>query len=103
VSEDERPNLLYIHSDQHSPIVLGCYGDPVVRTPNLDRLARDGVLFESAHCPSPICVPSRMSALTGGSWSVTTGRSRSSLTYKRIRTGWSIVHQTRPAVRYARP
>jgi choline-sulfatase len=65
MGDDVRPNLLYIHSDQHSPLVLGCYGDPVVRTPNLDRLAREGVLFESAYCPSPICVPSRMSALTG--------------------------------------
>ena len=65
MSDNERPNLLYIHSDQHSPVVLGCYGDPVVRTPNLDRLAQEGVLFENAYCPSPICVPSRMSALTG--------------------------------------
>lgn len=65
MSDSERPNLLHIHSDQHSPLVLGCYGDPVVHTPNLDRLAQGGVLFESAYCPSPICVPSRMSALTG--------------------------------------
>lgn len=63
--EEARPNLLYIHSDQHCANVLGCYGDPVVQTPNLDRLAAQGVLFESAYCPSPICVPSRMSILTG--------------------------------------
>ena len=61
----ERPNLLYIHSDQHNPFVTGCYGDPVVQTPNLDRLAAQGVVFDSAYCPSPICVPSRMSTLTG--------------------------------------
>ena len=60
-----RPNLLYIHSDQHNPRVTGCYGDPLVRTPYLDGLADQGVVFENAYCPSPICVPSRMSALTG--------------------------------------
>ncbi len=61
----DRPNLLYIHSDQHNPYVTGCYGDPLVRTPNLDRLASAGILFENVYCPSPICVPSRMSMLTG--------------------------------------
>ncbi len=60
-----RPNLLYIHSDQHSPHVTGCYGDELVDTPNLDRLAASGVVFDSAYCCSPICVPSRMSMLSG--------------------------------------
>lgn len=61
----DRPNLLYIHSDQHSPFVAGCYGDTLVQTPNLNRLAAQGVVFDSAYCCSPICVPSRMSMLTG--------------------------------------
>lgn len=60
-----RPNLLYIHSDQHSPHVTGCYGDDLVETPNLDNLAANGVVFENAYCCSPICVPSRMSMLSG--------------------------------------
>nr|HRJ45497.1 sulfatase-like hydrolase/transferase [Caldilineaceae bacterium] len=60
-----RPNLLYIHTDQHSPHVTGCYGDPLVETPNLDRLAAGGALFENAYCSSPICVPSRMAMLSG--------------------------------------
>ncbi|HET7769202.1 MAG TPA: sulfatase-like hydrolase/transferase [Chloroflexota bacterium] len=60
-----KPNILHILSDQHSPYVLGCYGDRVVQTPNLDRIAARGTVFESAYCPSPICVPSRMSMLTG--------------------------------------
>jgi len=60
-----RPNLLYIHSDQHNPAIIGCYGDAVVQTPNLDRLASRGVRFESVYCPSPLCVPSRMAMLTG--------------------------------------
>jgi choline-sulfatase len=61
----QRPNLLYIHTDQHNPFVTGCYGDPLVQTPNLDRLAAGGVLFDNVYCPSPICVPSRMALLTG--------------------------------------
>lgn len=52
-------------SDEHDPAVSGCYGHPLVRTPNLDRLAAEGVLFENAYCNNPICVPSRMSFLTG--------------------------------------
>ena len=60
-----RPNLLYIHTDQHNPFVTGCYGDLLVATPNLDQLAADGVRFDNVYCPSPICVPSRMAMLTG--------------------------------------
>lgn len=63
--EQSRPNLLYIHTDQHNPYVTGCYGDPLVQTPNLDRLAANGVVFENTYCNSPICVPSRMAMLTG--------------------------------------
>lgn len=59
------PNLLFILSDQHCQKVAACYGDPLVRTPHLDGLAARGVVFDNAYCPSPICVPSRMSMLTG--------------------------------------
>lgn len=54
-----------IMSDQHTPSVIGCYGNTDVKTPNLDRLAENGVLFENAYCNNPVCVPSRMSMLTG--------------------------------------
>ncbi len=65
MSERARPNLLYIHSDQHNAAVAGCYGDQHVHTPHLDRLAGAGALFTSNYCCSPICVPSRMAMLTG--------------------------------------
>lgn len=55
----------YIISDQHSPFVTGCYGDPVVSTPNLDGLAARGVTLDNCYCVSPICTPARMSMLTG--------------------------------------
>lgn len=57
-------NVLFLFSDQHNQKVAGCYGDKLVKTPNIDRLAREGVRFDNAYCPSPICVPSRMSTLT---------------------------------------
>ena len=58
-------NLLYIHTDQHAAHVLGCAGDPLVQTPNLDRLASEGARFDACYCASPICVPSRMAMLSG--------------------------------------
>ena len=60
----DRPNILLIMSDQHNPYVMGCAGDEVVRTPNLDGLASRGVRFENCYCPSPLCVPSRMSFMS---------------------------------------
>ncbi|MEM7695435.1 MAG: sulfatase-like hydrolase/transferase [Pseudomonadota bacterium] len=57
-------NLLFVFSDQHAKRVAGCYGDPVVATPHMDRLAAEGLAFDAAYCPSPICVPSRMAMLT---------------------------------------
>ncbi|MGH7322545.1 MAG: sulfatase-like hydrolase/transferase [Candidatus Rokuibacteriota bacterium] len=58
-------NVLFIFSDQHSRRVLGCYGNPVARTPTLDALAARGTRFRSAYCQTPICVPSRASLATG--------------------------------------
>jgi arylsulfatase A-like enzyme len=59
-----RPNLLFLFSDQHTQRIAGCYGGVPDVTPNLDRLAAQGVAFDNAYCPSPLCVPSRMSMLT---------------------------------------
>lgn len=58
-------NLVFILSDQHNRAISGCYGHPVVRTPNLDALAARGVRFTRAYCNCPICVPSRASLATG--------------------------------------
>lgn len=63
--KNDRPNILLIMSDQHSPHIFGAYGNGIVRTPNLDALAANGIRFDSMYCPSPLCVPSRMSFLTG--------------------------------------
>lgn len=58
-------NMLFIMSDEHNKRVLGVSGHKLIRTPNLDRLARSGVQFNDAYCNSPICVPSRASFQTG--------------------------------------
>ena len=61
----EHPNLLIIMSDEHAPMYSGPYGHPLVQTPYMDRLAEDGVTFTNAYCNSPLCMPSRMSFMTG--------------------------------------
>ena len=50
-------NLLFILSDEHNKRVTGCYGHPMIRMPNLDRLAARGTRFTSAYTNCPICVP----------------------------------------------
>ncbi len=59
-----QPNILLLMADQHRADILGCAGDPVARTPNLDRLAADGLRFEDVHCQGPLCMPARASFLT---------------------------------------
>ncbi len=60
-----RPNILFILSDQHNAKVLGHKKHPDVKTPNLDRLASEGVRFENAIVQNPICTPSRTSFISG--------------------------------------
>ncbi len=60
----ERPNILLITSDQQHWNTLGV-DNPEIETPNLDRLAREGMLFERAYCPNPTCTPTRASLITG--------------------------------------
>ena len=60
-----RPNILFVLTDDQRWDALGCAGNPVVRTPTLDRMARDGVRFARAFVTTPICAASRASILTG--------------------------------------
>lgn len=62
---NQKPNILLIQTDQQSAETLEMYGNPIVKTPNLERLAEKGFLFESAFCNYPACVPSRSSMMTG--------------------------------------
>ncbi|NRA37722.1 MAG: sulfatase-like hydrolase/transferase [Planctomycetes bacterium] len=72
-----QPNILFIMSDEHDAAVTGCYGDKLVRTPNLDRLADEGILCDACYTPSPLCVPCRLSITAGkyvsriGAWNNT--------------------------------
>ncbi len=59
------PNLVVICSDHHRASASGCYGNPVVRTPSLDRLASQGVQFNRCFSQNPVCAPARGSLLTG--------------------------------------
>lgn len=61
----DRPNVLWICTDQHRFDALGCTGPPVLETPTIDSLADEGVRFEHAYAQSPVCTPSRASFLTG--------------------------------------
>lgn len=65
VVADERPNVLVLLSDDHRADVLGCAGHPIVQTPNIDRLAADGIRFREAFVTTSICAASRASILTG--------------------------------------
>lgn len=60
-----RPNILFLMTDQHRFDCLGVAGNRVVATPNLDRLAKDGVRFSNAYSSTPTCTPARSALLTG--------------------------------------
>lgn len=60
----DHPNILFIPVDDLRP-ELGCYGNSMIKTPNMDRLARNGLLFTRAYCQQAVCNPSRASLLTG--------------------------------------
>jgi arylsulfatase A-like enzyme len=63
--ERKRPNVLLIMTDQHRADALGFMGGGIVQTPNLDRLARRGVIFDNAFAQSPVCMASRAAIHTG--------------------------------------
>jgi choline-sulfatase len=59
----DKKHIVFLLSDQHNPNILGYAGDPYVKTPHLDKLAENGVVFDNCYCPSPLCVPSRSSMM----------------------------------------
>ena len=61
----EKQNILVVMADQLTALALGCYGNPTVKSPNIDRLAAQGVTFESAYSSSPLCTPARYAFMTG--------------------------------------
>ena len=62
---DERPNIVFLMSDDQSTYSLGCYGAPDVKTPHLDQLANDGMIFDNHYVTTAICMASRASVMTG--------------------------------------
>jgi len=65
ISIKKKPNIIFICSDQHSYKYTGYAGHPVVKTPNLDRIANQGVVFSDVYSGNPVCVPGRTSMMTG--------------------------------------
>jgi len=65
MSENRKPNILILMSDEHRADFVGYAGDKIVRTPNLDWLAKTGVFFNNCYTPSPICVPGRQAIMSG--------------------------------------
>lgn len=63
--KDVRPNIVLIVADDHGREAVGCYGNPIVKTPHIDRLAAEGVRFANAFCTTASCSPSRSVLLTG--------------------------------------
>ena len=64
-SAAERPNIIYIFTDQQTASAMSCAGNPDLHTPNLDRLAAAGVMFNNAYCTAPLSGPSRGAMFTG--------------------------------------
>ena len=64
-SQDQRPNIVFIFSDDHAVQAISAYGSGLNKTPNIDRIAQEGVLFTQSFCGNSICAPSRATVLTG--------------------------------------
>ena len=65
VNAQKKPNILIIVSDDHAYQAIGAYGSKLMATPNIDRIAKEGVLFKKAYVTNSICGPSRAVILTG--------------------------------------
>ncbi|NOY43174.1 MAG: sulfatase-like hydrolase/transferase [Planctomycetes bacterium] len=65
IAADQRPNIVFVFSDDHAVQAIGAYGSRINETPNIDRLAKEGAVFERSFCANSICGPSRACILTG--------------------------------------
>lgn len=65
MKSNEQPNILFIMSDDHAAHAMSCYGSRINETPNLDRIANEGIRFDNCFCTNSICAPSRAAILTG--------------------------------------
>ncbi|QDU79921.1 Arylsulfatase [Polystyrenella longa] len=65
LKQSKQPNILFIFSDDHAAQAIGCYGSKINQTPNIDRIAAGGMVFENCFCTNSICGPSRAVILTG--------------------------------------
>jgi arylsulfatase A-like enzyme len=63
--KQKRPNILFIMSDDHAAQAISCFGSPLIRTPHIDRIAQEGILFKNSFVTNSICAPSRAVMLTG--------------------------------------
>src|SRR5210317_264918 len=64
-TENRPPNILFIMTDQQHAGMMSCAGNPHLKTPAMDGLARDGIRFTNAYAANPVCVPSRIGMATG--------------------------------------
>ena len=89
----ERPNIIFILSDDLAQGDVGCYGQKLIQTPHLDRMAREGTRFTQAYCGTTVCAPSRASLMTGlhtghcpvrANWEITPGEGQLPLPDKTV-------------------
>ena len=64
IAQSDHPNILFLNIDDLKPL-LGCYGDENIKSPNIDKLAKEGVTFDNAYCQQAVCAPSRISIFSG--------------------------------------
>ncbi|MEP6737821.1 MAG: sulfatase-like hydrolase/transferase, partial [Chryseolinea sp.] len=64
-AQNDKPNILWIVSEDNNAAMIGCYGNKFATTPNIDKLATEGVRFENAFSTAPVCAPSRCTLITG--------------------------------------
>jgi arylsulfatase A-like enzyme len=84
-AEPRRPNVVLILTDNHGAWTLGCYGNPDIRTPHIDRLAREGLRFPHSYSSNAVCSPTRATLFTG---LLPSQRSRQRTHFPRCRLSW---------------